>query len=91
MALEVPVPEAIAVPCEASCDMLQMIMAESISVACSVKANGIGVPFFDMVTLEELPSVITGGSLIGVMVTLTVMKSVREPSEICTTKLSVPL
>ncbi len=44
----------------------------SMSVTCRVRLNGVGVPLFDMLTLAAVPSVITGGSLTGVIVIETV-------------------
>ena len=40
--------------------MLQVRGSPLASVACSVRANGIGAPFSDMVTVTLAPSVITG-------------------------------
>ena len=63
MALETPVPEAVAVPCEAAEEMLQVRVSPTFgSVAYRVKEKGVGVPFFDMVTLVDAPSVITGAT-----------------------------
>src|SRR5512134_3592115 len=63
MSLDVPVPEAVAVPCEAGVEMLQVrVSAGLASVACRVSWNGIGVLFSDMLTLTAAPSVMTGAS-----------------------------
>ena len=84
-------PEAIVVPCEAEVEIPHVSVDASISVACRVKENLIGMPFSDIVTVTEIPSMITGGSFWGATVTFTVMVSDNEPSETRTTKLSVPL
>jgi len=89
--MDSPVPEAAAVPCAAWVEMLQVRVPESISVAFKVSAKAVGVLSSDIVTEVDAPWVITGASLAALMVTFTVMVSVRVPSETWTTKLSAPL
>ncbi len=60
MDLAGPVPEAVAVPCAAAVEMLQVMGSPSASVACKVRLKGVGALFSDIVTLTEAPSVITG-------------------------------
>ena len=92
MALEVPVPLAVAVPWLAAELMLQVRVSLSASVACRVRPKGVGEPSSLIVTRVEAPSVMTGASLTGLMVTFTVMVSAPPlPSLTCTTKESEPL
>jgi len=62
----------LAVPVGAGVRMLHVSGSPMASVACSVRAKGVGEPFSDMVTLVLAPSVMTG-ALLG---TLTVASSV---------------
>ena len=90
MALEAPVPETVALPCKAADDMLQVRVAESTSTACSVRANTVGVPFSVIVTVVEVPSVITGASLTAVTVKRKVSLVVPVPSLTVTVIVVVP-
>ena len=89
------VPETVAVPLLAADETLQTkaLFAVSASVAPSVGADqAVGEPSSDIVTLKGPdPCVITGASLTPLTVTFTVIVSVRDPSETCTTKVSLPL
>ena len=89
---EVPVgvTETDAVPLEAAVEILHV--NEDAEVSTSVTCR-VSVPEVSSVTVNVcgLDSVKTGASLTGVMVTLTVIVSVRLPSETCTTKLSAVL
>ena len=64
MAMELPVPLAVAVPWPARESMLQVSVSLSASVACRVRAKAVGTPFLLIVTEVEEPSVITGGVLL---------------------------
>ncbi len=91
---DVPVPDTVAVPCEAGLDTLHVSVAPaSASVAPKVGAlHAVGAPSSDMVTESgPAPWVITGGSFTAWTVTFTTMVSASVPSETRTVKLSEPL
>ena len=90
---EAPVPETVAVPLLAAEDTLQVSEPAAVSASVAPRvgaAHAVGEPSSDIVLDTEVPWVITGPSFTAVTVTFTVIKSVSEPSETCTTKLSVP-
>ena len=74
MTFEYPVPLALATPLEAAPDIVQStpLAAVSVSVAFRVRLNAVGLPSSSMATATGSVSVISGGSLIGEMVTLIV-------------------
>ena len=67
MALDVPVPEALTVPCEAGEEMLQVRVSESASVAFNVRLKGFGEPSSDTVTSVTVPNGVDGKQLVSRM------------------------
>ncbi len=88
MSLESPVPSTEAVPFDAVPEMLQVksLAGMSASEACSVRLNGVGLPFVDMVTPTESPSVMTGAELTSLTVTVIVSQTVAVSSVTQTSK-----
>ena len=88
-----PVPETVAVPLLAAVETLQVSEPAAVSASVALRvgaAHAVGEPSSDIVLETEVPCVMEGPSFTAVTVTFTVITSFREPSETCTTKLSLP-
>ena len=92
---DAPDPETVAIPEVAADKTLQVNEADAVSTSVAFKSgavHAVGFPSSDIETDKgPVPCVITGASFMAVRLTLTVMLSVRVPSETWTTKLSFPL
>ena len=72
MDLDKPFPLALALPCEAGVEILQVSDCASASVAWRVKAKAVGAPSCDSVTKVETPSVMVGASFASATVSINV-------------------